>query len=78
MKKPFSVRMEEEDIKELQKLGEPYGMEATQLGAVILSRWASLKREKALHALTAIPDEFFKPRAGRPATRTASADSDAA
>lgn len=78
MKKPFSVRMDEEDIKELQKLGETYGMEATQLGAVVLSRWAALKREKALHALTAIPDEYFKPRPGRPASRTATADSDAA
>ena len=71
MKKPFYIRMEEQAVAELTKVAKTYDMEPNAYAAMIVARFADLKPEFALDALTAIPKEFFKPRAGRPAARPA-------
>ena len=76
-KKPFYVRLESNDIEELTKVGKTYGMEAAAYSAVILSRFADLKPEFAMHALTSIPKEFFRAGPGRPTTTPASSQANA-
>ncbi len=78
MKRAFSVRMDETDISQLAKVADTYGMEPNAFGAMVLARFASLKPEFALDALTSIPKDFFKARPGRPATATSLAGGDKA
>jgi hypothetical protein len=66
-KKPFTIQMDTDKLRALEKLGEPYGMEKTSYAVAVLSRLSDLKPEFALHAITAIPKEFFKSGPGRPA-----------
>ena len=71
MKKPFTVRLDPSSLDSLEKVASGYGMEPTTYAATVLAKFADLKPEFALDALTAIPKEFFKTRPGRPTTRTA-------
>ena len=71
-KKPFTIQMDIEKLRALEKVADDvYAMEKTTYAATILSRFADLKPEFALDALASIPKEFFKSRPGRPTTRTA-------
>ncbi len=45
-----------------------------QYGALVISRLSDLRPERALSALTAIPDDFFKRGPGRPPAGTVRAD----
>ena len=49
---------------------------ANAFAALILSRFSQLKQEFALHALTSIPQDFFKRPAGRPASAATRPDRD--
>jgi len=62
------VRMNIDAINDLDKIARTYDMEANAYGAMVLARFADLKPEFALDALTAIPKDFFKGRPGRPTT----------
>jgi len=68
MKRQYTIRLEESTVERLEKIGEPYGMTAQTYGTTIMSRLADLKPEFALHALTAIPKEYFRAGPGRPTT----------
>jgi hypothetical protein len=76
MKKPFTVRVEESSLSSLEKVAATYGMEATTYGATIIARFADLKPEFALHALTAIPKEYFRAGPGRPSTAASRTNTD--
>lgn len=76
MKRQYTIRLEESTVERLDKIGEPYGMTAQTYGTTIMSRLADLKPEFALHALTAIPKEYFRSGPGRPTTSAARSDVD--
>lgn len=67
MKKTFAVTLDTAVIDELVRVSGGAHMHHAAYAAVILSRFADLKTEFALDALTAIPKEFFRGRPGRPA-----------
>ncbi len=46
----------------------------TEYGALVISRLSDLRPERALSALTAIPDDFFKRGPGRPPAGTVRTD----
>lgn len=71
-KKPFTIQMDAEKLKSLEKVAEDvFAMEKTTYAVMVLSRFADLKPEFALDALASIPKDFFKARPGRPTTRAA-------
>jgi len=74
MKKPFYIRMNEEAVESLGKVAKTFDMEPNAYAAMVMARFADLKPEFALDALTAIPKDFFKARPGRPPTATGLAD----
>ena len=76
MKRQYTIRLEESTVERLDKIGEPYGMTAQSYGTTIMSRLADLKPEFALHALTAIPKEYFRAGPGRPSTSTSRTNAD--
>jgi hypothetical protein len=76
MKKPFYLRMEESSVSELARIAKTYDMEANAYGAMVLARFADLKPEFALHALTAIPKEYFRATVGRPTATTTRTQTD--
>ena len=61
-------------INDLDKIARTYDMEANAYSAMVLARFADLKPEFALDALTSIPKDFFKSRPGRPTTSASLAD----
>lgn len=75
-KKSFTVRLDHHDVDSLGKVADTYGMEPTQYAAAVLTRFADLKPEFALHALTAIPKEYFRPGPGRPPASATRSDVD--
>lgn len=74
MKRQFTIRLEESTVERLEKVGEPFGMTSQSYAATIMSRLADLKPEFALHALTAIPKEYFRAGPGRPPASTSRTD----
>ena len=66
MKKTYGVTLDTEVIDNLEKVSTGAHLSHTAFAAMILARFADLKPEFALDALTAIPKEFFKRGPGRP------------
>jgi hypothetical protein len=52
------------------KVADAAHLTPTGFAALLISRYSELKQEFALHALTAIPQELFKARPGRPPKST--------
>ena len=77
MKKAFYVRLEENTVADLTKISATYHIEPTAYGAMVLAKFSELKPEFALHALTAIPKEYFRTSTGRPTATTARAKTNA-
>jgi hypothetical protein len=65
-KKTLQLLMDERDIQLLENLAGAAGMDRPTYCRTILARFARLKREYALEAITGIPREYFKGLPGRP------------
>lgn len=68
-KKTLSLYLEEETLRDFEKLAEACHLDKNSFGALLISRFADLKLEHGLDALTSIPKEYFKARAGRSSAR---------
>lgn len=64
----FNFRLEEEKLREFEKIAEASHMEPQRFAALIVSTFSDLKQGNGLAALTGIPKEYFKLRPGRHAS----------
>jgi hypothetical protein len=64
--KQFSIQVDEKVISGLEDVCVGAHMRHTAYAGLILARFAELRPEFALDALTAIPKEFFRRGPGRP------------
>jgi|GEM_PF-4460832 len=65
-KASFTFRIEEEKIDAFEKVAAASHLEPQALAALMVATFSDLKQGAALSALTSIPHDLFKGRAGRP------------
>ncbi len=70
-KKVLAVYLDEQTIRDFDKVAEAVHLDKNSFGALLISRFAELKLEHGLDAVTSIPREYFKARPGRPSSTNA-------
>jgi hypothetical protein len=65
-KKPFTVQLDTKVISNLESVAGGCHLEDTKYATLVLNALSELRPEYALHALTAIPKEYFRAKPGRP------------
>lgn len=73
-KAKITLSIPESALENFTNLAERAHLTPTEYGALVLSRFSDLRPERALAALTAIPDDFFKRGPGRPPAGTVRTD----
>lgn len=73
-KKKLILSVPEEALSNFETIAARAHLTPTEYGALVISRLSDLRPERALSALTAIPDDFFKRGPGRPAASTVRTD----
>ena len=67
--KPFTVQLDTEVIEALEQVADGSNTRATQYATLVLNTLSKLKPDFALHAITAIPKDYFRARPGRPVSK---------
>lgn len=78
MRKPFYTRLDEKVRDDLGDVANGVRLDSQEYAQVALNTLSKLKPEFALHALTSIPKEYFRPGPGRPPASATRADADVA
>ena len=63
---PLVAYLEPEKNDDFIRVAAGANLEKNQYASLVAARFAELRPEFALHALTAIPKEFFRGKPGRP------------
>ena len=66
MTKQFTVRLEPEVIDSFNTVAEAAHLKGTAYAAAVIGKLSQLRPEFALHAISSIPQEYFKRGPGRP------------
>jgi len=73
-KKILPVYLDSHSMRELEAVAAEAHLTKNSFAALVLSRFADLKHEAGLHALTAIPKDLFKAPRGRPPSASGRTD----